>query len=736
MAAPAAPARRRRALLVATATYSDAGLAALRAPVGDVQALAGVLRDRSICGFEVTELIDRPTEEIKREIEGFFDDARREDLLLLYFSGHGVLSRSRRFYFATTTTALQWLRATAIDDAFVNDVMQQSRARSIVLMLDCCHSGAFGKGLAPKGPLTVDVEHRFEGRGRITLSASTELEYAFEETEPATGINPLSTAAPGSLFTRAVVEGLATGDADLDADGRISVDELYDYLYQRMRDGPAHQTPGIAGDMRGDIVIARSRRVAEPPPPPPPRAPSHPAPPPPAAPRHRPGTRVIVAVASAGAAAIAAVTILLAGDGPGGGLARSGGPLAYDLDGDGAQEIAIAPVNAKSPEVVVHSGSASARPVVISAGEAGLTDAVTDSLFGSGLASADFNGDDHADLAIGTPGLNRVAVLYGTSDGLKRHGPPIGSDSPPAHQYGYSLAAGDLNGDEFDDLAVGAAGAGEEDGAVQIVFGSEDGLRTGGARTIEAPGRVIGFGERLAIGDVDGDGHADLVEGTPSIHSVPGGHLTFCRGAADGPGSCRELPPKDQDAGTSALAVADVDGDGRDDIVQANAQLGYGSGYVRLWLGAKGGPPGTPQELVPDTVEPDDDDLESPDAEFGASMDVGRLDGDDYADIVVGIPGYKHGDGAVAVIRGGPNGFADAGHRVLPRRPEGEGHRFGSDVALLRLTDDTPTIVVAAEDADLDAAVLVAGDNGIATPVPGLGRRVVQGDATGLRLGR
>jgi hypothetical protein len=74
MAAPQAPARRRRALLVATASYSDPGLAALRAPVGDVQALAGVLRDDAIGGFEVSELIDRPTEEIKREIEGFFDE--------------------------------------------------------------------------------------------------------------------------------------------------------------------------------------------------------------------------------------------------------------------------------------------------------------------------------------------------------------------------------------------------------------------------------------------------------------------------------------------------------------------------------------------------------------------------------------------------------------------------------------------------------------------------------------
>jgi uncharacterized caspase-like protein len=182
MAEDEPPAGRRRALLVATATYSDPALARLRAPTGDVAALAAVLGDASIGGFEVEQLVDQPTEQLRRQIETFFGGGRPHDLLLFYVSGHGVLSQSRRFYFATADTSLQLLRSTAIEDGFVNDVIQSSRARSIVLILDCCHSGAFGKGLAPKSATTVDVEHRFEGRGRVTLSASTELEYAFEET--------------------------------------------------------------------------------------------------------------------------------------------------------------------------------------------------------------------------------------------------------------------------------------------------------------------------------------------------------------------------------------------------------------------------------------------------------------------------------------------------------------------------------------------------------------------------
>ena len=257
------PAGRRLALLVATANYSDTGLAALRAPTSDVRSLGEVLRDDAIGGFEVRELIDRPTEDLKKEIEAFFGAGRPKDLLMLYVSGHGVLSQNRRFYLATTTTALELLRSTAIEDSFVNDVMQQSRARSIVLVLDCCHSGAFGKGLVPKSALSVDVEHRFEGRGTITLTASTELEYAFEEADPATGINELEPAPPGSLFTRSVVEGLRTGEADVDGDGHVSVDDLYDYVCRRVRERSPNQTPGMAGDVRGQIVLARSPRRPE-----------------------------------------------------------------------------------------------------------------------------------------------------------------------------------------------------------------------------------------------------------------------------------------------------------------------------------------------------------------------------------------------------------------------------------------------------------------------------------------
>lgn len=254
----------RRALLIANESYVDPGLTRLRAPKGDVRSLAAVLGDEAIGGFEVNQLIDHSADDVKQQIEGFFDEARLDDLLLLYLSGHGVLSKTGRLYFATINTKLRLLRATAIEDSFVHEVMQQSRARSVVLMLDCCHSGAFVKGLVPKSALRVDMARRFEGHGHITLTASTALEYAFEEAEGKDTLSKLGVSPPSSLFTRCIVEGLRTGEADADNDGQVSIDDLYDYVYEQVRARSPFQTPGKSGSGHGDILIARSRQLAIP----------------------------------------------------------------------------------------------------------------------------------------------------------------------------------------------------------------------------------------------------------------------------------------------------------------------------------------------------------------------------------------------------------------------------------------------------------------------------------------
>ena len=248
------PEGRRLALVVASSQFSDETLQQLVAPGQDATDLARVLADATIGGFEVKKLINRPSHEVRREIEAFFTGRRRGDLLLLYFSGHGVKDDDGRLYLATTDTERGLLRATAVPATFVNETMTASRSRRQVLILDCCHSGAFARGMVAKGGESVGIRDRFEGRGRVVLTASNATQYAFQGDEVIGKGNR-------SVFTHYLVQGLETGEADLGGDGWISLDELYDYVYDRVTDERPQQTPGKwAFDLQGEILIARNPR--------------------------------------------------------------------------------------------------------------------------------------------------------------------------------------------------------------------------------------------------------------------------------------------------------------------------------------------------------------------------------------------------------------------------------------------------------------------------------------------
>ena len=83
-------AARRRALVVATYEYADGGLRRLAAPAHDAESFAEVLKDEAIAGFDVTMLVNQPHYVVGEAIADFYGAAGREDLTLLYFTGHGV----------------------------------------------------------------------------------------------------------------------------------------------------------------------------------------------------------------------------------------------------------------------------------------------------------------------------------------------------------------------------------------------------------------------------------------------------------------------------------------------------------------------------------------------------------------------------------------------------------------------------------------------------------------------
>src|ERR1051326_2016691 len=158
------------ALLVATDRYADPTLRQLRAPQADAEALAEVLRDPAIGGYAVRTLRNEPSHVINLAIEDFFADRHRDELLLLYFSGHGIKDDSGRLYLATMDSRHNRLGATAISSRFVREQMDSSRSRRVVVILDCCYAGAFPQGLVHRAPPLVNIGATLGGRGSAVLT--------------------------------------------------------------------------------------------------------------------------------------------------------------------------------------------------------------------------------------------------------------------------------------------------------------------------------------------------------------------------------------------------------------------------------------------------------------------------------------------------------------------------------------------------------------------------------------
>jgi hypothetical protein len=246
----------RKALIVANAEYENAGLRRLRSPAADADALAEVLGDHQIGDFDVAVVRDEDAHGIQGRIEDLFLTSGPDDVLLLHFSCHGLKSESGELFFAARDTRPDRLGSTAVPAEFVQRCMRLCRSHSIILMLDCCYGGAFGQGVAVRAAGPAGVLDSFSGgRGRAVITASNSMEYAFEG-----GTLTDEHDVRPSVFTTALVEGLSTGDADRDQDGWISLGELYDYLFDRVREQNPNQTPSRDIEMQGELYLARSRR--------------------------------------------------------------------------------------------------------------------------------------------------------------------------------------------------------------------------------------------------------------------------------------------------------------------------------------------------------------------------------------------------------------------------------------------------------------------------------------------
>ena len=247
------------ALLIGVSEY-EPGLTPLPASVKDIQVIAKVLQHPEMGGFaeaDIQKLENPDPQKMQEGIETLFSDRRKDDLAIVYFSGHGIKDESGKLYLATRLTRKnpqgQLIKSTAVPASFIHNIMSDSRCKRQVIILDCCFSGAFAEGWSAKDDGNVNIQTELGSEGRVVLTSSTSTQYSFQQE-----------GANLSTYTRYLVEGIETGAADLDNDGAVSVDELHEYAKKKVQEAAPAMRPEIYAYREGFKIFLAKAPIGDP----------------------------------------------------------------------------------------------------------------------------------------------------------------------------------------------------------------------------------------------------------------------------------------------------------------------------------------------------------------------------------------------------------------------------------------------------------------------------------------
>ncbi|MFN0151811.1 MAG: FG-GAP-like repeat-containing protein [bacterium] len=368
---------------------------------------------------------------------------------------------------------------------------------------------------------------------------------------------------------------------------------------------------------------------------------------------------------------------------------------AGDVNGDAYGDVVIGAPNFENGD------GAEGRAVLFLGSQAGLELSpawniegnLFSAIMGHSVSAGDVNGDGFDDVLVGSRfygtalmPLGRAQLHYGSSSGLSPGPDWIANGEHSYSDFGFSLCAtGDVNGDGFADVVVGSpyyGGAEAQEGRVYAYHGSASGLPATPSWIVEGNQQSSAFGISVAAGDVNGDGFDDAIIGASAFDNgqTDEGKTFLYLGSPTGLGAAPAWTAESDQAraafGISVGSAGDVDGDGYDEIVVGAWEFDNGQlneGRVSLFYGTPTVPNGSPDWT-----------FESDQAQAYLGMPAapaGDLNSDGYDDIVVGASSFdvdQLNEGRALVWFGSPSGLGAAPRLTIDGNQASSGFGLGA----------------------------------------------------------
>jgi hypothetical protein len=357
---------------------------------------------------------------------------------------------------------------------------------------------------------------------------------------------------------------------------------------------------------------------------------------------------------------------------------------AGDINGDGYSDVIVGAhqyQNGQNNEgaAFVYHGSATGISTTASAIVEG--NQIGASMGRSVAGAGDVNGDGYSDVIVGAynydnpiDGEGSAFVYHGSAAGISTIANAVTKSNQQGARMGYSVAsAGDVNGDGYSDVIVGATGYdnGEnQEGAVFIYHGSATGISTTSVTLIEGNQASAAMGISVgSAGDVNGDGYSDVIVGAYQYDNgeTNEGAAFLYHGSATGititAAAMLECNQVNAQMGQSVASAGDVNGDGYSDVIVGAWQYDNGEtdeGAAFTYHGSATGINSTATAMI---------ESNQADASMGYSVaGAGDVNGDGYSDIIIGASGYDNGEtdeGAAFIYHGSATGISTTAAAIL-----------------------------------------------------------------------